>query len=99
MSVESIRDQTKRGWELLIDAQPFDQAVTSVHLTSPYGTVSYGWNPDGGGFDTITFAEPGGGGQQILPFSIIPWGHNGGKLHVGVLEEWRHNQGKTVLNA
>jgi hypothetical protein len=78
---------------LFVNGKPYDGPVETLELINPrFGRVSYGDDPSHQ-FDGVCIAEPGGGGQQIMPFAII-----GGKLHVGVVPEWRRNHGRVVLN-
>lgn len=79
-----------RGWELLIDGNVVDVRHIMT-LSSSFGRLTYG---QASGYDTWSFGEPGGGGSVILPF--LEWN---GCLHVGLVEQLRHNLGGMALNA
>jgi len=80
-----IPEEKGRGWVVKIDG--VRQMVSSVELSSKFGTLSYGLRPEG--YDAWVFRETGGGGVVTLPYAHTPEG----RLLVGVLLEKRANMG------
>jgi ADP-ribose pyrophosphatase YjhB (NUDIX family) len=84
------REQSRRQWRVELDGQ-LVPSPSLVEITSRYGILRYGWCA--GGYDAWSFSEVGRGGVIAIPFAI-----KDGALLVGVIEEFRHNQGGVVLN-
>ncbi|MFA5935915.1 MAG: NUDIX domain-containing protein [Patescibacteria group bacterium] len=83
--------QEKRGWAVTLNGQTVPEVSTLEISNAKFGVVSYGNTPPG--YDGWSFKEIGGGGSVIVPYVSID-----GVLHIGVLEQARHNQGGKVLN-
>jgi len=69
-----------------------DGRISMVVMQSPFGTLSYGWRPEGNGFDGWIWEETGGGGAVTLPYF-----HLGRQLFVGLIKENRLNMGGEAL--
>lgn len=83
--------QERRGWSVSVNGTPVN-SVTEITIENPkFGLLKYGLTP--GGYDGWSFHEVGGGGVVIVPYVRID-----GVLHVGLVEQMRHNQGGRVLN-
>jgi ADP-ribose pyrophosphatase YjhB (NUDIX family) len=81
----------ERDWAVRIDGRALDD-VGEVTLESPrFGTLTYGQTA--AGHDGWTFREVGGGGGVV-----VPWLLRAGRLHVGVVLQYRPNQGGRVWN-
>ena len=83
-------EQPRRQWRVEIDGQ-LVPSPSLIEIASRYGVLRYGWCA--GGYDRWSFSEVGRGGVIAIPFAI-----KDGRLLVGVIEEFRHNQGGVVLN-
>ena len=69
-----------------------DGRISMVVMKSPFGTLSYGWRPEGNGFDGWIWEETGGGGAITLPYFYL-----GRQLFVGLIKENRLNMGGEAL--
>lgn len=92
--MEPIPQGMTRGWQVLINGQPYDGKVETLQVTnSRYGLLTYGKNP-AGMYDSWAFHEIGGGGAVIVPFILIQ-----GEIWIGVVQQIRLFQsGTPVLN-
>lgn len=86
------KNQAKRGWAVELDGEKVEQ-VAHLRLFNPrFGILEYGLTPQG--YDAWSFHENGGGGSVIVPYAKI-----GGQIFIGVVEQFRQNQGaRKVLN-
>lgn len=83
--IGTIPEGHKRGWKVLIDGK--EQKVGRIEISSKFGTLTYGFRPEG--YDGWAFLEQGGGGTITLPYTYTL----DGELLVGLLLEKRPNMG------
>jgi 8-oxo-dGTP pyrophosphatase MutT (NUDIX family) len=85
-----LDEKTRRGWVLTLDGETV-QSVRLLELENrSFGKITYGLTR--GGYDSWSFREAAGGVVLVL----YAWVDD--VLHVGVVEQLRHNQGGRVLN-
>ena len=85
-----VPEGARRGWTVTLDGREVD--CRWLRLESGFGTLSYGWHPNG--YDTWAFAEEGGGGALCVPTCM-----KDGEWLVGLVEEDRANLGGRTLCA
>jgi len=83
-------EQAIRQWIVEIDGKEI-RNVSSVRVSSAFGTLNYGWTP--AGHDGWTFREAAGGGVVIIPYVL-----KSEQLLIGVIEQMRPLQGGQVWN-
>ncbi|MBI2589453.1 hypothetical protein HYW32_00240 [Candidatus Berkelbacteria bacterium] len=83
--------QGKRGWRLEINDESYANPVRSARLINDRMKiqVTYGWDP--GGYDTLRWREPGGGGAVTVPYA---WYSD--QLYLGVVDQPRATLGKAI---
>lgn len=83
--------QEKRGWRVTVNGKRALN-VSRVTIENPrFGELHYGLTP--GGYDGWSFHEVGGGGSVIIPFAQMK-----GELFIGMVRQFRHNQGDEIWN-
>ena len=87
----SKNDQKKRQWVLSVNNQVLHDVREMKLSAEKYGTLSYGKTPSG--YDCWNFHEIKGGGVIVIPYFL-----DKETLYVGVVKQFRHNQGGEVLN-
>jgi len=92
--IQFIPKGMNRGWQVLVNGQPYAGHVEMLQLDNPsYGTLTYGKNP-AGNYDSWAFHEVGGGGSVIIPFVLIQ-----NEIWIGVVQQVRPLQSaQPVLN-
>lgn len=90
---KSIPDEVApdQRWTLSIDGEKLSLPPAQLCLSSPFGTLLYGLGP--AGYPTWSFQEVGSGGSVVIPYLLEER-----ELFIGVVEQYRPNQGGVVFN-